>query len=75
MQASASVSFLHKHFSGRTHPLTEADGVQILGATLFYLREKDVVSSLSAMHANNSAQGTLEMLRFRLWCEAYGGTR
>lgn len=75
MPASKTVSRLQTHFLSPAHPLSNADGVQILGAVLFYLREKDVVRSLSEMHANNSAQGTVETLRYQLWREVYGGAR
>jgi hypothetical protein len=74
MPASKTVSRLQTHFTtGR--PLSKADAVEILGAVLSYLREKDAVRSLSEMHANNSAQGTLETIRYQLWRETYGGAR
>jgi hypothetical protein len=72
MQANARLSRLHTHFLTSGKPLSKADAVEILGAVLFYLREKDVVRSLSEMHANNSAQGTLETIRYQLWRETYG---
>jgi hypothetical protein len=52
-------------------PLTAEDGVTILGATLFYLREKDVCRTVAEMNANNSAQGQLEVLRDLLWRTSY----
>lgn len=75
MPANASVSRLYKHFFSSGRPLSKADAVEILGSVLFYLRERDVVRSLSEMHANNSAQGTVERLRYQLWRETYGGAR
>ena len=78
MQANANVSLLQAHFlSDKTSQpsLTRADGVQILGAVLFYLREKDVVRSISELIANQAAQGTLETLRYQLWRETYGRAR
>jgi hypothetical protein len=75
MPASKTVSRLQTHFLTTAHPLSKADAVEILGSVLFYLREMDVVRSLSEMHANNAAQGTVETLRYQLWREVYGGAR
>jgi hypothetical protein len=72
MKANASLSFLHKHFLSPGHSLSKSDAVQILGAVLRYLTEKDIVCSLSEMHANHSAQGTVLKLRHELWRETYG---
>jgi hypothetical protein len=56
-------------------PLSSADGVGILGAVLFYLREKDVCLSLSDMGSNNAAQGTVLTLRHQQWQRCYGRER
>jgi hypothetical protein len=53
-------------------PLTDADGVQILGAIFYFLRDKDVCLSLSDMHANNAAQGMVLKLRHQQWRKTYG---
>ena len=55
-----------------TKPLTDADGVSILGAIFYFLRDKDVCQSLSDMHANNAAQGTILKLRHEQWRKTYG---
>lgn len=71
MPASKTVSRLQTHFlTGQ--PLSTADAVQILGAVLFYLRDKDVVRSLSELVVNHAAQGTVEILRCQLWYATYG---
>lgn len=72
MQASETVSRLQTHFLTSGQPLSTADGVQILGAVLFYLRDKDVVRSLSELVVNHAAQGTVEILRCQLWYATYG---
>jgi hypothetical protein len=51
--------------------LTEADGVQILGAVYLALCGA-VCTSLSEMHANHAAQGTVSKLRYELWRKTYG---
>jgi len=78
MEAYANVSLLQAHFlSDKTsqRSLTRADGVAILGAVLFYLRDKVIVRSLSELIANHAAQSTLEHLRYELWRETYGRAR
>jgi len=60
-----------KYASVLSRTLTDADAVTILGATLFYLREKHPVCTVADCEANLAAQSTVTTLREIAFTLAY----